>query len=76
MEKAGRMRHQLYNTEMLADLLKVSIKTVNRERAEGKLNFIRVVGGKIYYRESDVFEYLDSMKALKEQINHCKTVVC
>ena len=70
------MRHQLYNTEMLADLLKVSIKTVHREREEGKLNFIRVIGGKIYYRESDVFKYLDSMKALQEQINDCKTVVC
>jgi predicted site-specific integrase-resolvase len=68
------MRHQLYNTEILAELLKVSTKTVNREREEGKLNFIGVVGGKTYYRESDVFKYLDSLKSRRRQLSNRRKV--
>ena len=70
------MRHQLYNTEMLADLLKVSVTTVNREREDGKLNYLRVVGGKTYYRESDVFKYLDSLMARKQRAGNRGRVVC
>jgi predicted site-specific integrase-resolvase len=68
----GRMRHQLYSTEILAELLKVSSKTLNREREEGKINFIQVVGGRVYYRESDVFNYLDSLKTRKRHLSSRK----
>jgi excisionase family DNA binding protein len=70
------MRHQLYSTEILAELLKVSSKTLNREREEGKINFIRMVGGKVYFRESDVFAYLDSLKTRKRQMNSRRKYAC
>lgn len=70
------MRKQLYTTRMLADLLKVSMKTVHRERDEGKINFIRVVGGKICYRESDVFQYLETLRTRKGNSAERREYVC
>ena len=70
------MRKQLYSTRMLADLLKVSIKTVHRERDEGKINYIRIVGGKICYRESDVFHYLEALRTKKGNTGAQREYVC
>ena len=47
----------LFTTEDLVRLLRVSPRTIHRERNERKLKFIKI-RGRIRYREEDVREYL------------------
>ncbi len=47
----------LYTTKDLVRLLRVSPRTIHRERSENKLKFIKI-RGRIRYREEDVREYL------------------
>jgi excisionase family DNA binding protein len=47
----------LFTTEDLVRLLRVSPRTIHRERNEKKLKFIKI-RGRIRYREEDVREYL------------------
>jgi excisionase family DNA binding protein len=47
----------LFTTEDLVRLLRVSLRTIHRERNEKKLKFIKI-RGRIRYREDDVREYL------------------
>jgi excisionase family DNA binding protein len=74
--RKGLMRKKLYSTQMLADLLKVSTKTIHREREEGKINYIRIVGGKILFRESDVFQYLETLRATEDMAGNQRQYVC
>lgn len=47
----------LFTTYTLADYLKVSPRTVQREVARGRLTYV-LVGGRRRYRKSDVSNYL------------------
>ena len=49
----------LFTTYSLADYLKVSARTVQREVARGRLAFV-MVGGRRRYRQQDVEYYLRS----------------
>lgn len=54
---AGSTMENLFTTEDLVKLLRVSPRTIHRERNEKKLKFIKI-RGRIRYREDDVREYL------------------
>jgi hypothetical protein len=47
----------LFTTEDLVRLLRVSPRTIHRERNEKKLKYIKI-RGRIRYRENDLREYL------------------
>lgn len=49
---------KLYTTEEVAEILRVSPRTIRREREEGNLNYIRI-RGQIRYREVDIKKYLE-----------------
>jgi excisionase family DNA binding protein len=49
---------KLYTTEEVAEILKVSPRTIRREREDANLNFIRI-RGQIRYREVDIRKYLE-----------------
>ena len=49
---------KLYTTEEVAEILKVSPRTIRREREDANLNFIRI-RGQIRYREVDIKKYLE-----------------
>jgi excisionase family DNA binding protein len=48
---------KLYTTETLSEFLRVSPRTIRRERNDGRLSFV-VVRGQIRYREEDIEKYL------------------
>lgn len=50
-------RDRLFTTQTLAQYLQVSPRTVQREVARGRLNYVKV-GGRRRYRKKDVESYL------------------
>jgi excisionase family DNA binding protein len=55
--KGEKQMEKLYTTEEVAEILKVSPRTIRREREDANLNFIRI-RGQIRYREEDIKKYL------------------
>ena len=55
--KRREAMEKLYTTEEVAEILKVSPRTIRREREDANLNFIRI-RGQIRYREEDIRKYL------------------
>ena len=57
MKDEGMAADSLFTTYGLAEYLKVSARTVQREVERGKLSFV-MVGGRRRYRREDVERYL------------------
>ncbi len=57
---------KLYTVNELAQVLKVSVRTLRREMEEGVLKFIKI-RGRIRIREEDVQAYLADKGVVEEQ---------
>ena len=66
-----RPEHIILNNKDIAELLKVSSKTVQKWRDNGLISYSKV-GREIFYKLSDVLEFLDDHKIEKvsTQIQH------
>jgi excisionase family DNA binding protein len=58
---------KLYTVNELAQLLKVSVRTLRREMEEGELRYIKI-RGRVRIREEDVQTYLEQKGLLVEKV--------
>jgi len=58
---------ELFNTQEVADKLKVTVKTVRNYIERGQLKASRLSGRKFIIREKDLIEFLDNLEPAEQK---------